>query len=140
MSCAVLPAAFSGIMSRIKELMNDSLGAAMRHLDDDNGIFLGFCIPSPRTLSDGTQLLPVDDLLVSEVSLTTRQSQERDSDFIRDYELTVMVRQSDFPGDAELYEGELATYKNKERRIMAVRQTPDNLEWFFDLGAKYKGR
>jgi len=115
-------------MSKIKDIMNNQLKAAMSHLDDDNGIFNGFSL--------GNNF----DLLCSEVSLTMRQSQERDADFIQAYQLSVLVRQSDFDGDANTFEGDIAIYKDIERRVMKVTATSDGLEWRFDLGAKYTGR
>lgn len=101
--------------------MEQNLIAAMAHLDDDNFIDIGInpCI------------------MCTEVSMNVASQSERSEDFIRDYQVTVMIAQSLFKGDAEALEGEVVTYKDKERRVLKVSSTPVNMEWRFDLGAKY---
>lgn len=101
--------------------MERHLIAAQMHLDDDNFINIGMnsCI------------------MCTEVSMTVAQQSQRSQDFIRDYQVTVMIAQSLFKGDAEAQEGELATYKEKERRVLRVTATPDSMEWRFDLGSKF---
>ena len=79
-------------------------------------------------------------ILSSEVSLTIRQKQERDSDFISAYQLSVTVRKIDFSGDGEAFLDKIATYKGKERRVLGVSSTPDNIQWIFHLGSKYGAR
>lgn len=108
-------------MNKTKQFMEKNLIAAQMHLDDDNFINIGInpCI------------------MCSEVSMTVLMQAERSEDFIRDYQVTVMIAQSLFKGDAEALEGEVVTYKEKERRILKVSATPVNMEWRFDLGAKY---
>ena len=101
--------------------MQQSLIAAQAHIDDDNFINIGInpCI------------------MCSEVSMAVASQSERSQDFIRDYQVTVMIAQSLFKGDAEALEGEVVTYKDKERRVLRVTATPLAMEWRFDLGSKY---